>query len=98
MTLPYLCSGTVLITLAIAGCAMPIKVPEIPLLDSKEFVPAARAAEPEHPVRIVEVRFCQSEQLLLQRDRFFDELPSVHRLWIATLVAQVSAKAIPKTE
>jgi type IV secretion system protein VirB9 len=57
MTLPYVFSNTVLITLALAGCAMPIKVPDISMLDSKEFIPAAQTAEPEPPVRVVEVPF-----------------------------------------
>ncbi len=45
------------ITLGLAGCAIPVKVPEIALLDQGNFRPATREPEPQPkgPVRIVEV-------------------------------------------
>ena len=45
------------ITLGLAGCAIPIQVPEIPLLDQGRFRPATREPEPppSGPVRIVEI-------------------------------------------
>ena len=55
-------TGTVLamlgsVSLGLAACALPVKVPEIPLLDQGSFRPATREPEPPPtgPVRIVEV-------------------------------------------
>ncbi|HML28675.1 MAG TPA: P-type conjugative transfer protein TrbG [Hyphomicrobium sp.] len=43
------------LTIALSGCATDIKVPEIPLLDSSAFTPAAQEAEPKPAVQYVEV-------------------------------------------
>ena len=55
-------AGTVLAmlgpaALGLVGCALPVQVPEIPLLDTGSFRPATREPEPPSsgPVRIVEV-------------------------------------------
>ena len=55
-------AGTVLamlgpVALGLGGCALPVQVPEIPLLDTGSFRPATREPEPPSsgPVRIVEV-------------------------------------------
>ena len=55
-------TGTILamlapVALGLVGCALPVQVPEIPLLDQGRFRPATREPEtqPSGPVRIVEV-------------------------------------------
>ena len=46
---------TGMIALALGACAIPVQVPEIPLLDTHAFTPATREPEPPAPVQIVEV-------------------------------------------
>ena len=46
---------TAVSALAMAACAIPVQVPEIPLFDAREFTPAVRELEQQAPVRIVEV-------------------------------------------
>ncbi len=41
--------------LVITACAVPVKVPEIPLLANRIYAPAVRAPEPKKPVHYVEV-------------------------------------------
>lgn len=43
------------VTIVLSGCATDIKVPEIPLLDTAAFTPAAREPEPKPPVQYIEV-------------------------------------------
>ena len=43
------------VALALSACATNIRVPEVPLLDNREFTAAKREPEPKPPVRIVEV-------------------------------------------
>jgi P-type conjugative transfer protein TrbG len=43
------------VALVLSACATNIRVPEVPLLDNKEFTAARREPEPRPPVRIVEV-------------------------------------------
>jgi len=43
------------LALLLAACATNIKVPEIPLLDNREFGAAVREPEPNKPVQVVEV-------------------------------------------
>ena len=49
-----LCAASGL-ALALSACATNIRVPEVPLLDNKDFTAAKREPEPKPPVRIVEV-------------------------------------------
>ena len=43
------------VALALSACATNIRVPEVPLLDNREFTAAKREPEPKQPVQIVEV-------------------------------------------
>ena len=47
--------GAAALAVAVAACATPVKVPEIPLLDDREFGAARREPEPRKPVQYVEV-------------------------------------------
>ena len=49
-----LCAASV-VALALSACATNIRVPEIPLLDNRDFTAAKREPEPKAPVKIVEV-------------------------------------------
>ena len=43
------------LALALSACATNIRVPEVPLLDNRDFTAAKREPEPKQPVQIVEV-------------------------------------------
>ena len=43
------------VALALSACATNIRVPEVPLLDNRDFTAAKREPEPKQPVQIVEV-------------------------------------------
>ena len=49
-----LCAASA-VALTLSACATNIRVPELPLLDNKDFTAAKREPEPKPPVRIVEV-------------------------------------------
>ena len=49
-----LCAASA-VALTLSACATNIRVPELPLLDNKDFTAAKREPEPKAPVRIVEV-------------------------------------------
>jgi type IV secretion system protein TrbG len=54
MTTPHVRLCT-LVPLLVTACTLPVKVPEIPLLDNRSTTPAVRAPEPKKSVRYVEV-------------------------------------------
>lgn len=82
------------LALLLAACATNIKVPEIPLLDSRDFSAAVREPEPKKPVQYVEVPKPlplpgQLKPVPDKSDKAKDDVPPKDRIATANTAARI---------